>query len=123
MSHLTTILLVFLTLSFNVAGNILLKMGVNRMAESNAVGTSVYYLGHLNAQLIMGAGAFATGLLLYIVVLSKIPLNLAQTVFSLQFVTVIIMANLLLAEPISPLRWLGIGIIFVGLIVVALSAQ
>lgn len=123
MSHFTTVLLVFLTLSFNVAGNILLKIGVNRMTETSAFGTSVNYLGYLNAPLVMGAGAFASGLLLYIAVLSKIPLNLAQTVFSLQFVTVIIMANLLLAEPISLLRWLGIGIIFVGLIVVALSAR
>ena len=82
------------------------------MTETSAFGTSVNYLGYLNAPLVMGAGAFCERFVAVHRSVIQNSLNLAQTVFSLQFVTVIIMANLLLAEPISLLRWLGIGIIF-----------
>lgn len=115
--------LIFLTLTFNVIGNIMLKIGVTRMTVAHDADQTTHVLAHLNGTLVLGAASFGIGLLCYITVLSRVPLNLAQTVFSLQFVAVILMANIFLDEPISALRWLGIGIIFLGLLIVAGSAS
>jgi len=52
-----------------------------------------------------------------------VPLNLAVSFIAAQFVGVIIAASLVLGEPISPARWLGIDCISFGIFRVGLTAQ
>jgi drug/metabolite transporter (DMT)-like permease len=54
-------------------------------------------------------------------VLKRTSLNLAQSIFALQFVLVIIAANVILGEAIGPQRWVGIGLIAAGLFVISMS--
>lgn len=113
---LVTGMFVLLSMSCTVVGNLLLKTGVGH----RGVG-SVWPFSLLNAYTLLGALSFVFAMLFYMMVLKRTALNLAQSIFALQFVLVIIAANVILQEPIGPQRWLGIGLIAAGLFVISLS--
>jgi drug/metabolite transporter (DMT)-like permease len=50
------------------------------------------------------------------------PLNVAQAILSIQFVAVIVSSATILGEPVGVVRWLGIGLILVGILVVSFTA-
>lgn len=107
---------VLLSMTCTVMGNLLLKTGV----AQRGVG-SVWPLSLLNGHTLLGAMSFVCAMLFYMMVLKRTSLNLAQSIFALQFVLVIIAANVILQEPIGTQRWLGIGLIAAGLFVISLS--
>ena len=55
--------------------------------------------------------------------LRRVPLNLAQVFTSAQFVGVVVAASLVLGEPISAARWLGIACNSLGIALVGLTAN
>lgn len=99
-----------------VIGNLLLKVGSGR----GGVG-GVWPFNLLNAYTFLGAISFGMAMILYLMVLKRTPLHLAQSIFALQFVLVIFAAHLVLGEPIGTYRWMGIALIAAGLFVVAAS--
>jgi len=100
-----------------VAGNLLLKTGV----QHRGVG-DVWPFSLLNLQTFLGAVVFSLAMIFYMMVLKRMSLNLAQSIFALQFVLVIIAANVFLGEPIGWLRWLGIAMIAAGLLVISFTS-
>ena len=99
-----------------VIGNLLLKVGSGK----GGVG-EVWPFSLLNAYTFLGAISFGMAMILYLMVLKRTPLHLAQSIFALQFVLVIFAAHLVLGEPIGTYRWMGIALIAAGLFVVAAS--
>jgi drug/metabolite transporter (DMT)-like permease len=67
--------------------------------------------GLLGWKSVAGLALFECSGLLYALLLRRVPLNFAQRFTSAQFVGVIIAADLILDEPISLARWIGIGYI------------
>ena len=105
------------SMTCTVVGNLLLKTGVQYPGIS-----SVWPLNLLNVRTMLGAMSFSFAMIFYMMVLKRTTLNLAQSIFALQFVLVIIAANVILHEPIGGQRWLGIGLIAAGLFVVSLTS-
>jgi drug/metabolite transporter (DMT)-like permease len=70
-----------------------------------------------------GLALFGCGGMLYAILLRQVPLNVAQVFAAAQFVGVGVAACLILGEPISPARWLGIGCICFGIVLVGLTAS
>jgi drug/metabolite transporter (DMT)-like permease len=105
------------SMTCTVVGNLLLKTGVQYPGIS-----TVWPLNLLNVRTMLGAMSFSFAMIFYMMVLKRTTLNLAQSIFALQFVLVIIAANVILHEPIGGQRWLGIGLIAVGLFVVSLTS-
>jgi drug/metabolite transporter (DMT)-like permease len=101
-------------ISLTVIANLLLKMGA--VAEDSSK-----WFGFINGWIIGGLAAFGTSALFYILVLKWLPLHVAQSFAAMQFIAVILASSLVLHEPITPLRWVGIAIIFVGILVVGQS--
>ena len=99
-----------------VVGNLLLKIGSGHRGVS-----TVWPLNLLNLYTLTGAFAFCIAMVLYIMVLKRTALNLAQSIFALQFVLVIFAAHLILGEPIGIYRWMGIALIAAGLLMIAFS--
>ena len=108
--------IVLASMTCTVIGNLLLKVG----AGERGVGT-VWPFSLLNMQTFLGAIAFCFALILYLMVLKRTALNLAQSIFAVQFVLVIFAANLILNEPIGVYRWIGIALIALGLLVIAVA--
>ena len=63
---------------------------------------------------VMGFGA-------WMVVLSRVELNVAYPVMALSYVLIPIAGTLFFNETVTPLRWLGIAILLAGVVVVGLS--
>lgn len=110
--------LILASMSCTVFGNLMLKTGVQYPGVA-----AVWPLSLLNGRTLLGAMSFCFAMVFYMMVLKRTTLNLAQSIFALQFVLVIIAANVILNEPIGLQRWLGIGLIAAGLFVVSLTAS
>jgi drug/metabolite transporter (DMT)-like permease len=114
--NLVTGLFIIASMACTVVGNLLLKTGVQQPGVS-----TVWPISLLNMRTALGAVTFCFAMVFYMMVLKRTALNLAQSIFALQFVLVIIAANVILHEPIGIQRWLGIGLITAGLFVISLT--
>lgn len=101
-----------------VSANLLLKVGAGATGAKLSIfhpAINIYVAGALTA---FGA-AFAC----YFFVLRTTPLNVAQSLAAAQFVAIIFAANLVLGESIGLMRWGGILLISIGIILVGLSTD
>jgi undecaprenyl phosphate-alpha-L-ara4N flippase subunit ArnE len=99
-------------ISFTVVANLILKQGAMVPASERV------FLGIFGWKSMVGFLAFACAGLIYAVVLRWLPLNVAQSVASIQFVAVILASAVILSEPIPLVRWLGIALIAAGVLLV-----
>jgi multidrug transporter EmrE-like cation transporter len=97
-----------------VVANLLMKLG------SQDTPTPVL-LGLLSWRTAGGLVAFGCAGLFYAAALRFLPLNVAQSYAAIQFTAVILASRFILGEPVALLRWGGISMIALGIIVVALS--
>jgi drug/metabolite transporter (DMT)-like permease len=104
-------------ISFTVAANLMLKLG------AAAPQTERVFFGVLGWKSAAGLALFACGGILYAVLLRSISLNLAQVFAATQFVGVVLAAALVLGEPISAARWIGIAFVSFGILLVGLTAH
>lgn len=104
-------------ISFTVVANVLLKQGAMVPAAERM------FFGIYGWKSILGFCAFACAGLIYAIVLRWLPLNVAQSVASLQFVAVIVASALILSESIPPMRWLGIALITAGVLLVGTTIE
>ncbi|MGH7070403.1 MAG: hypothetical protein ACREFO_10355 [Acetobacteraceae bacterium] len=111
----TLLFLVAVVLS-TVTANLLLKVGVT----ADPTGGFIAKLLHPNV--LLGLALFGAGAILYLLVLARLPLNVAQSVLALQYVGVMLGSVLVLGEPMPPARVLGAALITGGVILVGLSA-
>ena len=114
--HLYTLFMVLASAGFTVAANITLKLA----AQSRGIGGS-WPLSIFNWRTCAAAAFFAMAFLFYALLLKRLPLSLAQAILSMQYVLVILAANVFLREPIGGVRWIGIAIVALGLIIIGAS--
>lgn len=104
-------------ISFTVAANLLMKTGATGM-DAGAAG----FIARLFSwRVLLGLGCFGTAAMLYLAILSWIPLNVAQSFMAAQFVAVILASAWVLSEPVSGIQWLGIVFITLGIAIVGWS--
>jgi drug/metabolite transporter (DMT)-like permease len=112
-----TALLIAGMIAFTVLANLLLKSGAVMGREAGGA-----WWGQLvNWRIVAGLGSFGVAGLLYTVVLRWLPLNVAQSFTAAQFVVTILASAVVLSEPITAARWVGIALIACGIAVVGWS--
>ena len=104
---------IFLAVILGTAAQLLLKAGTN----ATAVGLGLA----LEPRIIAGVGCYAVSLVVWILALSKTPVSIAYPMVSLGFALNALLAWWLLGEAVTPLRMTGIGVIIVGVYLVARS--
>ncbi|MDC7706753.1 EamA family transporter [Vogesella sp. LYT16W] len=97
-----------------IAANLMLKIGAERYNGNLAE--------LLNIKIFFGLAFFGMAAFFYILILTKIPLNVAQSFATIQFIAVIMAAHFFLGEPIDATRALGIFLIFCGILLVGKSS-
>ncbi len=111
-------LLAFLAMiGLTVTANLLLKTG----AMAGGPGQPISHL--LNWRVALGLVSFGLAACFYILILQRLPLNVAQSFAAAQFIAVILASAWLLSEPIGFSQWLGISLIAAGIAVVGWSQQ
>ena len=123
LSLVNSILLILLSISIAVIGQVLLKIGINRIGIGDINSMDVLrqlFAGVIKSPLVL------TGLFLYfisaaiwIVVLSTVDLSFAYPFIGLTYVIILILSKLILKEDVNPIRWAGAAIITIGVIVIS----
>ena len=107
----------FIMISFTVLANILMKTGIS----SEMTPESSFIMKLLSWRVILGLTSFGCAAICYVFILSWMPLNIAQSFASAQFVAVIIASSLVLSESISMTQWSGIALISLGIAIIGWS--
>ena len=108
------ILLGVLNVILVVLGQVSFRAGM-RNVEANSVFAIARAM--FSPILIFGLAMYAASLFLWLYILSRIPISQAYPIQALVFPMLFIMSKVVLHEDISLARWVGIAIIFIGVIV------
>jgi drug/metabolite transporter (DMT)-like permease len=104
---------VLLSVALNAVGQLLFKAA--RMAQPD---TSVVKL-FLHPETWAGLCIYGFSAVSWLWVLARAPLSLAYPILSLTFPIVLGLSALCFAEAITPLRWAGVGVIVIGVSLLA----
>ena len=106
---------ILLSVVLNAAGQLLFKAA--RVAQPDA---SVLHL-FVHPETWGALCIYALSAVCWLWVLARTPLSLAYPILSLTFPIVLGLSTFLFAEVISPMRWAGVGIIVIGVSLLARS--
>ena len=117
--------LILLSVASGVAGQTVIKLGVERPeAAANGAGPEGLIRTIVTSPLVLlGLFLYACGALAWIAVLRRMDLGYAYPFLALNFVLIALVSRFILGEDVPLLRWVGIAVICVGILVVARSGQ
>ena len=120
-----TFLMIVIAILVSSAGQLFLKQGMARVGPLEAqslLGVATLAWRVFSTPLvILGLVCYGVGTLVWLVVLSRLDLSFAYPMLALSYVLVPLMAQVCLGEKIPIARWAGIGIIVIGVGIVAKS--
>ena len=119
------ILLIVISVVIGLAGQLCLKVGMNRLGELDlsAFGTIIQtFVRVLTTPLvIIGLACYAVSAMFWLVVLSRADLNHAYPLLAMTYVLVPLASKFVLHETVPPRRWFGIAVVVVGVILVSMT--
>ncbi|CUH65517.1 Undecaprenyl phosphate-aminoarabinose flippase subunit ArnF [Thalassovita gelatinovora] len=99
------------------------KHGVSRVVFSETAGLVMKVMGMLFSPFVLlGLALYGVSVVLWLFALRQLDLSLAYPFVSISFVLVVMSGILVLGEPANPTRLTGIGLIVLGLLVMARGA-
>jgi drug/metabolite transporter (DMT)-like permease len=117
------IALVF-SLLFSVWGQLLLKRGMNKIGRISLWHDSLIKTllkMFTNISVLVGGFVYVLSLVLWLVVLSKLDVSYAYPIVSINYAVVALASKFFFKERVSRLRWVGIFVICLGVVLVSLS--
>jgi multidrug transporter EmrE-like cation transporter len=97
----------------NAAAQLLLKAGTNAMPLGLRLA--------LEPHILAGLACYVVSVVVWVVALSRVPVSIAYPMLSIGYVVNAFAAWYLLGEAVTPMRLVGIGIIVLGVFIVARS--
>lgn len=115
--------LILLSVASGVAGQTAIKLGVEQpSAVANDAGLAGLLRTIVTQPLVLlGLMLYGCGALAWIAVLRRMDLSYAYPFLALNFVLITLVSRFVLGETVPLMRWTGIAIICVGILVVARS--
>ncbi|HRW09934.1 MAG TPA: hypothetical protein P5121_32755 [Caldilineaceae bacterium] len=117
--------LIALSISTGVAGQTAIKLGVSQPSTERTA-SGLFALVNLiltSPWVLLGLTLYGIGAVAWIAVLARLDLSLAYPLLALNFVLITLSSRLILGETVPTMRWIGMFVICVGIIIVARSAQ
>ena len=115
----STVLLSALFVLATASANVMQKKAMTGLGPLAGVSVETLRILAAKPYLWGGLGCWAFSLSMYLVILSRVPLNVAASISTLNFIAVLLASRIVLGEPIPPLRVLGFACILVGMGIVA----
>jgi multidrug transporter EmrE-like cation transporter len=115
--------LILISSASGVAGQMFLKFGLDRAGGDSASDTLFSLIGLIlrTPMVLAGLALYAVGAVAWIAVLRRMDLSYAYPFLALNFVLIALVSQFILGESVPLVRWLGIGAICVGLLLIANS--
>jgi multidrug transporter EmrE-like cation transporter len=108
----------------NAVAQLLLKAGTNAVGAFEFSGANVLPIGWKLATqpfIVAGIGCYVISVVVWILALSRVQVSIAYPMLSVGYVVNAIAAWYLFGESVTPARMLGIGVIILGVFIVARS--
>jgi hypothetical protein len=120
--HWKTYLLIGFMVIFGPLGNVLLGKGMKGLGPAGTGTASevfpVLFRALTSGTIWLGIGSLLTFFVAYTLVLSLADYSFVQPASSVAYGVVAVLAHFMLRETITPMRWLGVLIICLGVLVV-----
>lgn len=114
---------VFASVTLSALAQTAFKFGVSRVDLTGAEGLIEKALAFLFSPFVLlGLGLYGIGTVLWLFALRQLDLSLAYPFVAMSFVMVALSGMVLLGEPVNMGRLLGLGLIVLGLLVMARAA-
>ena len=108
--------LIFVPIIFAALGQLILKTGMNQVGKFDLVRSFT------NPLVLVGLAFYAASLILWMMVLTRENLSFVYPLVAFSYVVTVTLSRFVLHEPVPSLRWLGLAVIVVGILLVAKSA-
>lgn len=118
-----TLVLVFIATVLGGTGHVLLSKAMRTVGDLTEAPTSL--LGGMIARALsnpwlgLGVALQAGFFVMYLTLLSRADVSKILPMTAMDYIVVAVLASVLLAEPVTPARWTGIGFIVVGVFLVS----
>lgn len=118
-----SLLLILAAVVAGITGQLSLKMGMNHAGtiDGSSLAHPVETLRNVvrSPMVWVGLALYGLGAVAWLIVLSRLDLSFAYPFIALSYAITPILACRLLDEPVSGLRWLGIVVIILGVVIVS----
>jgi drug/metabolite transporter (DMT)-like permease len=120
--HFKTYFLILLVVTFSPLGNVLLSTGMKEVGPMTFHSASEFF--HVFAQVFtsaaiwLGIASLFAYFISYMLVLSWADYSYVQPATAMGYVVVALLGHFVLHETVTPLRWIGISLIFLGVLIV-----
>lgn len=123
---LKTIIIMLIAVAAGTVGDILLAKGMKQLGDLSTMNLrgifEVAFRAMTEWKIVVGTAMLALFFFLWLAVLSWEDLTVALPMQALNYVLVALLAKYLLHEQISPLRWAGIALVCIGVIMITKSS-
>jgi multidrug transporter EmrE-like cation transporter len=124
--RLTLVLFVLTSVLLSSGSQVLMKFGMSApdlksVLASDARPVQIAYAIAVSPSILLGMFCFGLSAIVWLFVLSKIPLSSAYPFVALGIAITVAAGRLIFDEPISPVKLVGIGLVIIGVLTVAIS--
>jgi len=118
-----SIILILISISIAVGGQLLLKIGLNKIGSISVDSFSSLgqlFLGIIKSPLVLtGLFCYVLSAAIWLVVLSAVDLSFAYPFVGLTYVLILIISKFILKEDVNPIRWIGAAVITAGVVLIS----
>lgn len=118
------LILLLATVMLNVTGQLLMKKGmttVGIISGELSVMAGTLMRAFLNPYVVAGVAAYGFSSIFWLVLLSRVDLSYAYPALSLGYVLITLVSAFVLGEQVSALRWAGVFVICIGVVMISRS--
>lgn len=122
---ITRLLFIFIPVTAAAVGQMILKIGMNQVGAvqiNNGIVQSFVKM-FTNPYVIGGLGFFGLNAFLWLIVLSREKLSFAYPMVAFAYIVTILLSKYVLHEDVPPLRWIGLSVIIIGILLIAKSSN
>jgi multidrug transporter EmrE-like cation transporter len=125
LSRFVSLGLLLVSVSFAVVGQLTLKAAMDSVgrigrADLGSLGQTVLKAAK-EPKLWVGLFLFGISAVFWLVVLSRVRLSVAYPLVGISYIIIVALARFMLHEHVPTLRWVGVSIIAIGIVVIGLS--
>ena len=121
-----SLILIFINILIGSVGQLMFKSGMMQVGRIGVgeISRQLATLGMVftNPYILLALPLYAVALIMWLIVLSRLQLSFAYPFLSMAYVVNALLAQAILGEHISVLRWVAIGLICSGVIVMTRTA-
>jgi drug/metabolite transporter (DMT)-like permease len=114
---------IIVAVCFSVAGQLWVKKGINLMQgldfDKSLIGAYARIL--LSPYVMVGTLTYCISIFFWLYALTKVELSYAAPFLALTYIFIVLASWMFLGESVSLMRWVGVIVVSVGVLIVSLS--